>query len=134
MPSSGLLLSNQPEAQPYPDLSKIQLGEFCVYFGSVKNERKKKSFLKNSFENFCYLSRSLPHSSSSVQCVTPAELRLGDQKQGHDKKRSEGVARDIEVLRIQILFAHCPMPLPIEFVVLVCVFCYYLVIFDVLST
>ena len=46
-------------------------------------------------------------------------------KQGHDKKRSEGVARDIEVLRIQILFAHCPMPLPIEFVVLVCFFCYY---------
>ena len=60
---------------------------------------------------------------------------LRGPKQGHDKKRSEGVARDIEVLRIQILFAHCPMPLPIEFVVLVCVFCYYyLVIFDVLGT
>ena len=60
---------------------------------------------------------------------------LRGPKQGHDKKRSEGVARDIEVLRIQILFAQCPMPLPIEFVVvLVCFFYYYLVIFDVLST
>ena len=74
-------------------MSKIQLGEFCVYFGSEKNERKKK---KKSF--------------------------LRGPKQGHDKKRSEGVARDIEVLRIQILFAQSPMPLPMEFVVLVCVF------------
>ena len=84
--------------------------------------------------NFITKAEGFHTRSSSVKRVTPAELQLGDQKQGHDKKRSEGVARDIEVLRIQILFAHCPMPLPIEFVVLVCFFCYYLVSFDVLST
>jgi len=27
-------------------MSKIRLGEFCVYFRSVKNERKKKEFSK----------------------------------------------------------------------------------------
>ena len=58
--------------------------------------------------NFITKAEGFHTRSSSVKRVTPAELQLGDQKQGHDKKRSEGVARDIEVLRIQILFALQP--------------------------
>ena len=85
---------------------------------------KKKSLLKN--KSFVSFLATFPHVCSTRNSSRVAVRR---PKRGHNKTRSEGVAKDIEVLRMQILFAHCPMPLPIEFVVLVCVFlCDYLVI------
>ena len=84
---------------------------------------KKKSLLKNKSLVSFFLA-TFPHVCSTRNSSRVAVRR---PKRGHDKTRSEGVAKDIEVLRMQILFAHCPMPLPIEFVVLVCVF-YYVII------
>ena len=65
---------------------------------------KKKSLLKNKSLVSLFLA-TFPHVCSTRNSSRVAVRR---PKRGHDKTRSEGVARDIEVLRIQILFALQP--------------------------
>ncbi len=79
-------------------------------FGARKTKRKKKRFFKKIDRGLSLLKLDRFHtaaSSHSVQLLK-AELQLGGQELGHDKTRSEGVARDIGVLRIQILFTLQP--------------------------